>query len=276
MSVKKYSFDLQGHRGARGLVAENTLKGFQKAIDLDVNTIELDVVISKDSMVVVSHEAYMNPIICLDANGDSLTNKTDFNLYQMTYDEIKSFDCGSLKHSEFPNQKNFKAYKPLLSDVIQLTTQNLRDRGRRVSVNIELKSLPETDDIYHPKPEVFVDLVMNTIRGELIPLTKITLQSFDERIVRYILEEYPGISVAYLVEEGDFFTNLKTLNAVPTIYSPQYKALDSLDVKRAHDAKVKVIPWTVNKVEDMQRLLEYGVDGLITDYPNLAKVFHQK
>ena len=273
MNVKRYDFDLQGHRGARGILPENSLKGFQKAIDLGVSTLELDVVISKDSLVVVSHEAYMNPKICLDPKGNKITDKSDFNLFEMTYDEIKAFDCGSLKHPDFPDQKPQPTFKPLLSEVINLTSQNLIQRGKLVGLNIELKSNQETDGIYHPKPEDFVDLVMNTIKNGLISIDKITIQSFDERVLRYCIENYPMIEVAYLVEDDNLNDNLKKLGKTPQIYSPMYTLVDSLTVNQARKAGIKVIPWTVNEVKDMHNLLELGVDGLITDYPNKAKTF---
>jgi len=274
MVFKKYNFDLQGHRGARGILPENSLEAFQKAIDLDVNTLELDVVISKDSMVVVSHEAYINPKICLDKKGQDIKDSLQYNIYKMNYAEIKKIDCGSIKHPDFPEQKTIKTHKPLLSEVIKMTTDNLKEKGRRVSLNIELKSSPETDDIYHPKPEIFVDLVIKTIKNQPIPLYKINLQSFDKRILRYIIDEYPNISVAYLVEDGKFYENLTDLNRTPQIYSPFYKTLDSTDIQNAHNSGVKVIPWTVNEISDMNRLLEMGVDGIITDYPNRAKAIH--
>ena len=274
MTFKKYNFDLQGHRGARGILPENTLPAFQKAIDIGVNTLELDVVISRDSMVVVSHEAYMNPKVCLDADGHKILDKTAFNLFEMNYELIKTFDCGSLLHPDFPQQQQVKSFKPLLSDVIQLLTNNSKEKDNEVALNIELKSSPETDDIYHPKPKVFIDLVMNIIKEESIPLHNITLQSFDKRIVKQISKDYPDISVAYLVERGNLNDNLKKLGLTPQIYSPYYKNIDSLQIRQAHNEGIKIIPWTVNDMEVMQKLLRMGVDGIITDYPNLAKAYH--
>ncbi len=275
MALKKYTFDLQGHRGARGILPENSLQAFQKAIDLGVNTLELDVVVSKDSLIVVSHDPYMNPKICSTPQGQQISDKSEFNLYKMTYDEIKSFDCGSQQHPDFPKQKTMSTFKPLLTEVIQMTTDNLREKGRRVSLNIELKSSPDTDDVYHPGPDEFVELVMKTLKSQMIPLNKINIQSFDKRIIQYVIDHYPRISTAYLVEEGDFYENLEDLGRTPQIYSPIYTIVDSLDIKRAHDSGVKVIPWTVNKISDMQELLELGVDGIITDYPNRAKALHK-
>jgi glycerophosphoryl diester phosphodiesterase len=275
VNLEKYAFDLQAHRGGASIYPENSMEAFQQAIELEVTTLELDVVVSKDSMVVVSHEPVMRPGLCKTPQGDAIESKTEFNLYEMTYDEIKAFDCGSLPSERFPDRKNLKTYKPLLSEVIQMTTSNLRARGTRVSLNIELKSSPETDNIYHPEPEEFVRLVLSTIKNELIPIYKITLQSFDERIIREINEKYPMFQTAYLVEEGNVFDNITSLNSVPKIYSPYYKLLDSLQVKQAHDMGMKVIPWTVNEFKDMQMLLDMGVDGIITDYPNIAKALHK-
>jgi glycerophosphoryl diester phosphodiesterase len=275
MNIERFEFDLQGHRGARGILPENSIEAFQQAMNLGVNTLELDVVLSKDSLVVVSHEAYMNPDICLRPDGTRISDKESYNLYRMNYDEIKKFDCGSLKHPDFPEQKSVKTYKPLLSEVIQMTTKNLREKGFRPVLNIELKSDPETDNIYHPEPKAFVDLVVKTIKSELIPTYMIVLQSFDERVVRYVIDQYPEFKVAYLVESGSFYDNLEKLGKTPQIYSPLYTLLDSIQVKQAHDSGLKVIPWTVNEVSEMRELLKMGVDGIITDYPNKAKPLHK-
>ncbi len=275
MTIETYKFDLQGHRGARGILPENSLEAFQKAMALGVNTLELDVVISKDAKVVVSHEAYMNPDICLKPDGTPVESKSEYNLYQMTYEEIKQFDCGSRQHPDFKAQKTLSTYKPLLSEVIQLSTKNLREEGMRPSLNIELKSDPKTDGIYHPEPKAFVDLVVKTVKGELIPTYKIVFQSFDERIIRYLIDEYPEYQVAYLVEDGKFYDNLLKLGKTPQIYSPLFTLLDSLQIQQAHDSGIKVIPWTVNEVSEMQKLLKMGVDGIITDYPNKAKALHK-
>jgi glycerophosphoryl diester phosphodiesterase len=274
VQLKKYTFDLQAHRGGAALYPENSMEAFKNATSLDVNTLELDVVVTKDSMVVVSHEAYMRPGICKTPNGEVVQAKEEYNIFNMTYEEVKAFDCGSLGNPKFPNQKKVSTYKPLLSEVIQFTTQHLREKGTRPSLNIEIKSLPETDSIYHPEPEEFVRLVMTVISKELIPTSKITIQSFDKRVVREVVEKYPMFQTAYLVEDGKVQDNITDLKSVPSIYSPDYKLLDSIQIKQAHDMGMKVIPWTVNEFTEMQRLLEMGVDGIITDYPNLAKAIH--
>lgn len=275
MNVTRYAFDLQAHRGGAAILPENSLEAFQKAIDFEVNTLELDVVISKDSLVVVSHEAYMRPGMCKTPAGEPIRNKEEFNLFKMNYSEIKSFDCGSLGNPKFPDQNKLKTYKPLLAEVLQLTTENFRKKRKRVSLNIEIKSSPQTDGIYHPKPEEFVRLVTSTIKNASIPLSKITIQSFDKRIIKEMALKHPRIKTAFLVAEGNIHENIADLRIVPAVYSPYFKLLDSVQVKQAHDMGLKVVPWTVNDLSDMQNLLEMGVDGIITDYPNLAKPLHK-
>lgn len=275
MHSKQYDFDLQGHRGARGLYPENTLQAFQKAIDIGVNTLELDVVISKDSLVVVSHEAFMNPKICKTPDGDIVKDSLSYNLYEMAYDDIKAFDCGSMKHTDFPEQKPIKSYKPLLSEVLDLITKTAKSNEHIPALNIEIKSNAETDDIYHPKPRAFVELVVDELKRENIPENKIILQSFDKRVVRYTLKKYPEFKTAYLTYEGNLSENLKGLGEIPHIYSPLYHIVDSSQIQMAHNKGIKVIPWTINTTEDLQKMLELGVDGIITDYPNRAKLFQK-
>ena len=154
--------DIQGHRGCRGLYPENSLPAFSKAIALGVHTLELDVVISKDHKVVVSHEPYMNHEIALDVYGNAISqdNELNHNLYQMSYDNIKRYDCGSKVHPRFPEQKKLNVYKPLLEEVIDLADELT---NKTIRYNIEIKSLPEYDGIYSPPVEEFVQLVIEVI-----------------------------------------------------------------------------------------------------------------
>jgi glycerophosphoryl diester phosphodiesterase len=130
--------DIQGHRGCRGLLPENSLPAFEKAIDLGVNTLELDIAITKDNKVVVSHEPFMNPVICYNLEGKSIPDSLEkyYNLYKMNYEDIKEFDCGSKFHPRYPKQVKLKTYKPLLSEVFDLVTSKNSD----VKFNIEIKS----------------------------------------------------------------------------------------------------------------------------------------
>lgn len=266
-----YDFDLQGHRGARGLAPENTLQAFQRALELGVNTLELDVVMSKDNQLVVSHEPWMNADICIDSDGNAFekAREKEYNMYQMTYEEIKAYDCGSKFNPAFPEQNLEPTHKPLLKDVLQMADSIGKNHGRKVNFNIEIKSLPEGDDIYHPKPEVFVKHVMDLLNQE-IELKKVNLQSFDFRVLKELHQSYPEVRLAALVYQVDLETALEQLGFVPEIYSPYFPLVNKSMVDVSHAKGMKVIPWTVNEPEQMKSLLQLGVDGLITDYPNRA------
>lgn len=266
---QKFEFDLQGHRGARGLSPENTMQAFEKALELGVNTIELDVVISKDNKVVVSHEPWLNEEVTLDANGNRIAKEeaSAFNMYKNKYKKIKSYDVGSIGNPKFLEQKKEKAYKPLLSEVIAFAEA----KNEEIRYNIEIKSTPRDEkNEFQPVVAEFSDLVIAQLKNAKLPLEKITVQSFDPRVLEYIHKTYPEYKLAFLTYQNDFKTNMKMLSFVPEIYSPYFVLLNENEVKTIQNKNMKVIPWTVNKKEDMINLLNMGVDGLITDYPNIA------
>lgn len=273
----RYEFDLQGHRGARGLAPENTLQAFKKAIELGVNTLELDLAVTKDNQIVVSHEPWMNSDICLDSNGNSIdkANEKSFNIYQMTYEEVKSYDCGSEYNPAFPEQSLESAYKPLLKEVLHMADSLSKRSRREISYNIEIKSLPQGDLLFHPKPADFVSLVMDLLQKET-DLDKVNLQSFDFRILKEIKTSYPEVTLAALVYDKGMDAALYELGFVPDIYSPYFPLVSENLVNEAHEMGMKVIPWTVNETEHMKMLLNYGVDGLITDYPDRALDLREK
>lgn len=274
---KKYVFDLQGHRGAKGLLPENTLVGFKKALEIGVNTIELDVVITKDKKVLVSHEPWLNSAICLDSLGNKISeeNQMKHNIYNYTYDEIKKIDCGSIGNKDFPNQKKVKASKPLLSEVIDLVESYTQNNKVSVGYNIELKSDPKGDDLYHPTPSEFSDLVIKLLKEKSVK-NNIVIQSFDTRVLEYINQKHPSYTLAYLVYKGTVKENLDILSFTPKIYSPNHKLLSEKVVANLHKKGMKVIPWTINKKEEIRQLLNWKVDGIITDYPNIAKQLHKR
>ncbi len=269
------NFDLQGHRGARGLAPENTIPAFLKALEYNVTTLELDVVISKDSQIVVSHEPWFNHNICTQANGAKIdkANAKTFNIYQLNYQEIKAFDCGKIGHPSYPEQQKQPAHKPTLRMVVEAVTNQLITREKApVYYNIETKSEVAHDGIFHPKPEVFVRLLYNELQ-ELGILEYVTIQSFDVRTLEVLHQIDSSVTTALLVEHDDdatasFENDLKTLSFQPDIFSCNFDYLTKEMIQSAHDKDIKVIPWTVNKKADMIRLMDMGVDGLITDYPN--------
>lgn len=259
----KTKLDIQGHRGCRGLLPENSLPAFQKAVELGVTTLELDVVISKDKKVVVSHEPYMNRTICYDTTGAEILNDKAFNLYQMTYHQIKAFDCGSKTHPRFNGQKNMKTYKPLLSEVIGLADS----LNPKIRYNIEIKANPQEYNISSPEPKEFVQLVMDVVNSHDIT-KRSNLQSFDVNILNEIKKQTPDIEQALLVEGGESIdTKLKALNFKPEIISPAFELLTTENVKGYQKEGYRVIPWTVNRLKDMESMMTMGVDGIITDYP---------
>ncbi|MHA7131245.1 glycerophosphodiester phosphodiesterase [Algoriphagus namhaensis] len=269
----QFSYDLQGHRGARGLMPENTIPAMIKAMDLGVTTLELDLAITKDGEVILSHEPFMNPVICLDQNGHEIARGDhSFNIYQMSYAETLAFDCGSKIHPGYPQQVKFFATKPLLKDVFAVAEKYASDMGyAKPRYNIEIKSSPEGDGIYHPEVAEFSDLVVSLI-AEQLGWERVNIQSFDFRVLRYIRETYPEVPLAMLVENAaNYEEDLAELGFQPEIYSPYFIALDAKAVQAIQAKGMKVIPWTVNTSEQMQNLLDMGVDGIITDYPNLAK-----
>lgn len=269
-------FDVQGHRGARGLRPENTVPAFILALDTGVTTLEMDLVVTKDNQLVVSHEPWMSAATCLDAYGNpiSLHDEKKYNIYQMTYAEVKSFDCGSNGNKDFPQQEKMKASKPLLKHVIAAVEDHIRSYSRyEVDYNIEIKSEKEGDNKFHPTPEQFSDLVYNFI-DEYLPWDRVVIQSFDFRVLKYWHEKHPEVRLAALVENAHSIDhNIEALGFRPTIYSPYFKLLNKEKVNYLRQKKIRVIPWTVNEISDMLSLKGMGVDGFITDYPDRARKY---
>lgn len=266
-------FDIQGHRGCRGLLPENSLPAFRKALELGVTTLEMDLVISKDKKVIVSHEPYFNHEITLTPEGKEIEEREEksFNLYCLDHEAIKAFDCGTRIHPRFPGQKKINVYKPLLSDVIELAEAYAEGHGKTIHYNVEVKSTPEGDNIFHPPVEEFCDLVCEAIGvGGIRERTLI--QSFDLRALTYLHTHHPEFSLSLLVENPlspDF--NIRILGFVPQVYSPDFRLVDKALIQYAHDVHMKVIPWTVNDAASVRSLISLGVDGIITDYPDLFK-----
>lgn len=264
-------FDLQGHRGARGLFPENSLEGFVAAVELQVNTVEMDVVISKDKQVIVSHEPWVSSTICWGSNDKPVIEGKDIKIYEMSYDELTNYNCGSQPHPDFPLQAKMPTFKPLLSEVITEVETSVTDLGLPpVNYNIEIKSTPEGDGVFHPEPNEFCELVWEVIKkGNIVDKT--IIQSFDVRALQAMKELDSSIPLALLIEESaDFEANLTNLGFTPEIYSPNFNLVTKELVQACHKKNIKLIPWTVNEEEDMVKLLDLGVDGIITDYPDVA------
>jgi glycerophosphoryl diester phosphodiesterase len=268
-------FDKQGHRGCRGLMPENTLPAMVEALNLGVTTIELDVVITKDEKVLVSHEPWFNPDITTLPGGFYLKNEKEgkaLNIYKMTYAETRSYDVGLKPYPRFPDQKRAPAYKPLLSEVIDTINAEMMTRRRPpMRYNIELKVQRDADGIYQPEPKRFIDLVMEVVNRYGLE-SYVNIQSFDFRPLQYLRQKYPPIPIAILIDGQDdrsLDEQIKRLGFTPEIYSPYFALVNRTLIDDCHSRGIKIIPWTVNKKEKIMELREMGVDGIITDYPNL-------
>ena len=268
-------FDLQGHRGARGLLPENTIPAFLRALELGVTTLELDVVIAKDATVVVSHDPWMSATICTLPSGEPVpaAEQQTYRLFEMTYDEVARYDCGSRGHPGFSRQEKMNVAKPRLRDVIAAAEAYAREHDLPpVQYNIETKSRPEWDGTFTPDPETFTRLLYDVLVETGIK-DRTILQSFDVRTLQIGRRLDPSWRLALLIggeEDPGLASNLDTLGFTPEIYSPDYHLVDADLLRQAHARNMLVIPWTVNTLEEMLRLKDLGVDGLITDYPDIG------
>ena len=273
---QKPSFDVQGHRGCRGLMPENTIPAMLKAIDLGVTTLEIDVVITKDNKVLVSHEPWFETEITTKPDGSFIKpgEAMQYNIYQMNYEDVMKYDVGMKPHPRFPQQQKIKAIKPLLADLFDSVAENMKIRRRPFPFfNIETKCLPAGDGRFHPKPEEFVELLMAVIKEKQLE-ERVIIQSFDFRTLKYLHEKYPSIKTAMLIEdsdEDDFDGQLNRLGYTPEYYSPNHTLVDEKLVKQCHDKGIKIIPWTVNDEKQFKKLKKLGIDGVITDYPDKIK-----
>ncbi len=270
MGPKK--FDLEGHRGCRGLMPENTIPAMLKAIDLGVNTLEMDVVITADNKVVVSHEPFFNHEITTLPSGQTFEEKDEkqYNIYHMTYDSVLMYDVGIKPNLRFPFQKKMNVQKPLLSALIDSVEAHAAGKGhRQVFYNIEIKSQKTTDNIFHPEPEKFADLVLDIIYQKGIQ-SRVIIQSFDPRSLKIVSEKYPSVRIALLIENqqipvGHFF---HLYGFKPDIVSPDYALLSKAIVDSLHGKDIQVITWTVDDLASAKELYAMGVNGIITDYPD--------
>jgi glycerophosphoryl diester phosphodiesterase len=268
--TNQISIDWQGHRGARGLAPENSIPAFLAALTFPyITTLELDVVISADGKVVVSHEPWLNANICLDSKGREIPKNTKVNLYKMDYKEIKKCDCGSKGNKAFPEQKAVFSYKPLLRDVVKAADDYCKATNRQLPrFNIEIKSSLEADALYTPEVSVFAEIVRKEIK-KLKIASRSCIQSFDPRAIRYLNEKEKSWTLAYLVEKvEDVNLQIEKLGFKPAIYSPHFEKVNHSTVRLCHEMGMKIIPWTVNDPKQMEILVQMGVDGIITDYPD--------
>jgi len=221
--------------------------------------------------LVLSHEPFFSHTICLDEAGKPIkeADEKKYNIFQYTVAQIRAFDCGSIGNSRFPEQKKMKIGKPTLTEMVQSVEAYLKNKKlTKVLYNIETKSSPEGDSIFHPKHNVFAQLLYQNLKWLNI-LDKVYIQSFDVRTLQAFHTIAPQVPLVLLVENTKSFEqNIELLGFMPAVYSPNYLLVNADLVRKTHEKNIRLIPWTVNETKDMKNMIALGVDGLITDYPN--------
>jgi len=287
-----HALDLQGHRGARGLLPENTLAAFERALEIGVTTLELDCGVTKDGVVVIAHDRTLNPDFTRDATGAWLEGAGPA-ISQLTYAELRRYDVGRIRPStsyarRFPRQRPVDGARiPRLDDLFEL----VRARGNAtVRFNIETKISPLA-----PGETVSADAFTQALLAAIDRAnlrTRVTIQSFDWRTLQMMQKAAPAIPTAYLTAESSAPHNVSIQSATPwtagfdardyggsvpgtikaaggAVWSPDYRDLTRERVREAQSMGLKVIPWTVNDEAEMRRLIAWGVDGIISDYPDV-------
>jgi len=288
------AFDLQGHRGARGLLPENTLPAFERALRIGVATLEMDVAVTADGVVVVSHDPVLNPDLARGPDGKWLS--APVVIRQLTFAQLQRYDVGRLRPgSEYA--RTFAGQRPLdgtriptLASVFELAR---RLDARHVQFSIETK-VDLRQPANTPDPDSFADAVLKVVR-EAGMEERVIVQSFDWRTLQAVRHAAPRIRTAYLTAQSPRFTNLDSPQwtagftlaehgSVPRMvraagghaWSPNFQALTAEAVGEAQSLGLKVIPWTVNEPADIARVLDLGVDGIISDFPDRVRAELQR
>lgn len=292
MNTAAPAFDLQGHRGARGLLPENTLPAFAKALTIGVSTLELDVAITRDGVIVVSHDATLNPDITREADGLWIEH-SDIPIYGLSWLEVQQYDVGRIRPGSdyarrFANQRPVDGTRmPQLADVFALARRAGNDD---VHFNIETKISPEHPQYTLP-PVEFSRALITLVRQERLE-SRVTIQSFDWRTLQVVQQEAPQIRTAYLTAQQPWQDNIRAHaisspwtaghhvsahgGSVPrlvhaaggAVWSPYFGDITAESVREAQRLGLKVVVWTVNAPRDIARMMDYGVDGIISDYPD--------
>lgn len=288
MPAGGFAFDLQGHRGARGLAPENTLAAFTVALQTGVTTLELDIAVTADGVVVVSHDAALNPALTRNADGQWLTGTKGLAIHTLTLAQLQTYDVGRINPASalaslFSSQRPSDGQRiPTLAAVFDLVTAM---GASGVKFNIETKLDPLQPDA-SVSPALMTKALLKVV-GDAGMAQRVTVQSFDWRSLRLVQQLAPGLPTACLtaqfsshdsVRDGRWTAGFQ-LGDYPglpwmvkaagcTVWSPNSAALTQSLLSQAHSLGLQVLPWTVNARPDMARLLDWGVDGIITDYPD--------
>jgi glycerophosphoryl diester phosphodiesterase len=296
MTLSASAFDLQGHRGARGLAPENTIPGFETALKIGVTTLELDTGMTKDGVLVVSHDSQLNPEHTRGPD-DTFLKEQGPAIRALTFEELQAYDVGRIQPgtayaARFSTQKGADNVRiPKLTDVFDLVKRNGADHIR---FNIETKLTP-TSGADTPDPETFATALVKAIHDA--GLTKrASIQSFDWRTLMVAKRIAPEIERICLTIQSPGEDNIRRNLPGPSpwtagldiddhggsvprlvkaadcaVWSPFFRNVTVALVKEAHDLGLKVIPWTVNEMADLELMYQTGIDGIISDYPDRAR-----
>tara|TARA_B110000037_G_C17054831_1_gene479312 strand:+ start:454 stop:1302 length:849 start_codon:yes stop_codon:yes gene_type:complete len=249
-----------GHRGCRGIYPENTIEGFKKAISLGVDGIELDVVVNKNQELVISHESYIDTNYCLTTKID----EKNLNIFKMNVTEIQEIDCGSKFIKEFPNQLKIKERKPTYKEF----KKELNDYNG--DILFEIKCEYNLVNEYFPEYENYARIIFDETRYSK-HLDNIYFMSFDFRILNELFKIMPNSKYIYLSSNKDFRQEMKLLNFDPVGVGIDFNIINQEIIDFVHNKKQTIYGWTVNDKENYKTLTSMGIDGVITDYPNIIK-----
>lgn len=262
MTTGEAKVKVHGHRGARAVLPENTLVGFEYALKIGVDVLEMDLAVTKDNHLVVSHDPYINSEICLDSEGKPPKKNT--MIRSLTLKQVKSYDCGSVQNKRFPKQKIIKGEKiPTLDEVFKMVKASKHNKD--VEFNIETKIFPAHPEIT-PTPKEFSKLVVELVQKHKLQKRTI-IQSFDYRTLLEVKKLDASIRTSQLTYANllDSVAVVKASKA--DILSPHYDWITAGEIKRLHQNKLQVAPWTANDPETWKKLVEMNVDAIITDDP---------
>jgi glycerophosphoryl diester phosphodiesterase len=247
-------FVVHGHRGAMALRPENTIPSFEEAIRGGADFIEVDVFPSRDSVLVIHHDPMMNTENCQGPSGKQ-------PVHELTLTQLRQYDCGSKTLKAFPRQQAAPGARiPTLDEVLDLANSS------RVGFNIEIKRSEKWPANYTLPPADLARMVVDTVRRRKLE-KRVFIQSFDFRVVKAVRSIAPDLVVAALYGPGDRgFAGIARETGVH-IVTPNYRLVTPERLKEAHAAGVQIIPWTVDSPEDWDRLIDMGVDGIITNDP---------
>ena len=264
-----------GHRGTRGLMPENTIPAMEKGLEAGANTLELDVHISRDGQVLVYHDESFNPDYTSMPDGSDIPKdqRKKYTFYQMDYPEIRKFVIGRKDYPAFPRQRRMDCYTPLVGEMID--SVEAYASARRLSPPywlVEIKSKEKTDGFDQPAPDEFIRLLLPVLDSKRLG-RRLIVQSFDVRPLQVIHRLRPDIALGYLTDDKNagFSDNIRALGFEPAFYNPNFHLVTPELLKQCHERHILVEPWTVETADEMGRMKALGVDGIITDYPDLLQ-----